>query len=69
MKGTVVLTETLRGCGASGLVQFHAVWPSGRTFTKYVDLGDDVNERRRQIRFALDRGYRVEHNGVLVSYK
>ena len=60
MKGIVKITETTRGCGDSGLVKFTAVWPSGKTFEKFVDIGDDVNERRRQERFAEERGFVVE---------
>lgn len=57
-KGTVKIKETLDL--KSGLVKFEADWPSGRTFTKYVQLNDDVNERARQERFAEERGYEVE---------
>jgi hypothetical protein len=57
-KGTVRISEELHL--ASSLVKFTAKWPSGKEFSKYVDLGDDVNERARQERFAEERGYEVE---------
>ena len=57
-KGTVVIKETAEL--SAGLTKFVATWPSGKTFTKYVDMGDDVNERRRQERFAKERGYEVK---------
>jgi len=55
-KGTVVIKETME----AGLTKFKATWPSGKVFEKYVDMGDDVNERRRQEDFAESRGYTVE---------
>ena len=61
-KGTVVIKETLRGCIGQGLVKFTATWPSGKTFEKYVDAGDAVNERVRQERFAEERGYEVKRD-------
>ena len=57
-KGTVVIKEI--AALATGLAKFVATWPSGKVFTKYVDMGDDVNERRRQEQFAESRGYEVE---------
>jgi hypothetical protein len=62
-KGTVKITETIEG--GAGAVKFEITWPSGKVFTKYVGLNDDVNERRAQQRFAQERGYEVEHNGVM----
>jgi len=56
-KGTVSIKETLAG---NGIVKFETRWPSGKVFTKYVDQGDDVNERVRQVRFAEERGYDAE---------
>ena len=57
-KGTVVIKET--AALSAGLTLFTATWPSGKVFKKYVDMGDDVNERRRQERFAEERGYEVK---------
>jgi hypothetical protein len=65
-KGTVKIKETLHL--ESSLVKFEAEWPSGKTFTKYVDLGDDVNERRRQERFATEREYEVEWDEEGIIY-
>ena len=59
-KGTVVIKETADGCMVAGLTRFTATWPSGKVFEKYVDMGDAVNERVRQERFAEERGYEVE---------
>jgi hypothetical protein len=66
MKGTVKIKETLHL--ESNLVKFEACWPSDKTFTKYVDPGDDVNERRRQERFAEKRGYTVEWDEEGIVY-
>ncbi len=45
---------------ATGLTKFVVTWPSGKTFTKFVDAGDAVNERRRQESFAETRGFYVK---------
>jgi len=59
-KGTVVIKESGKGCMGVGLTKFTAAWPSGKTFEKFVDAGDAVNERRRQERFIESRGYTVK---------
>ena len=60
-KGIVVIKEDAKeGALGAGLTRFSTTWPSGKTFKKFVDQGDAVNERVRQQRFAEERGYEVE---------
>jgi len=61
-KGTVVIRQVARGSMGAGLTKITATYPSGRIFSKYVDMGDAVNEERRQARFAEERGYEVEYD-------
>ena len=62
MKGTVIIKQDASGALGVGLVKITATWPGGKKFSKYVDVGDAVNEERRQARFAESRGYGVEYD-------